>query len=219
MQSNFYYEVLTPTKMEEGKKYPILFALHGIGHSEKDMLPVFEGAKEKYILIGVRGHIPHKDGYAYYKLKGYGIPVREQFDESIVLLKNFIEYACEKYPVDRERVYIGGFSQGAILSNSLAIVLGDKVRGIVSLNGYVPTFLDEKFELKSIAHLSIFLSVGEFDTIFPPEVGKKNYDYFTNAGATVFHKTYRTGHEISAENVNDITSWMLNEISHNNIRG
>jgi len=198
--------------MERDKKYPVLFALHGIGHSEKDILPAFEGAKEEYILIGVRGHIPHKEGYAYYKLKGYGIPEREQFDESIILLKNFIKYACEKYPVDCKRVYIGGFSQGAILSNSLALVLGDQVRGIVSLNGYVPTFLDEKFELKSIDHLSVFLSVGEFDTIFPPEVGKKNYDYFTNSRATVVYKTYQTGHEISKENINDITNWMLNEV-------
>ncbi|WP_102349072.1 alpha/beta hydrolase [Bacillus sp. Marseille-P3661] len=209
MQATFHYQVSTPTNMETGKTYPVLFALHGIGHNEKRMLEVFEGVKEKYILIGIRGQLTYENGYAFYYLKSYGNPERRLFDESMERLQSFIEYACNKYPVDRERVHIGGFSQGAILANSLALVLGETLKGIVSMNGYIPSFVPEDYPTKPIHHLSIFLSDGEFDQIFPPEVGKKNYEHFRNSGAAVIYKTYSTDHRIIEENKSDLTKWLL----------
>jgi phospholipase/carboxylesterase len=212
MQTKFDYEVSMPSKVEPGKNLPVLFALHGIGYNEQHMLSVFEDAKEAFILIGIRGHLDHKNGYAYYHLKGYGNPDRELFDKSMKGLESFIEYACETYPIDREKIYVGGFSQGAILSNSLALVLGDKIKGIVSLNGYIPEFVKEDYPIKPIDHLSIYLSDGEFDSIFSPEVGKKNYAYFTEAGASVHYQTYQTGHEIGEDNKNDLSRWLTEAV-------
>lgn len=213
MQTKFDYEVIMPSKVEPGKNLPTLFALHGIGFNEQDMLSVFEDVKEEFILIGIRGHLDHKNGYAYYRLKGYGNPDRELFDESMKDLESFIEYACETYPIDREKIYLGGFSQGAILSNSLALVLGDKIKGIVSMNGYIPDFVVEEYPIKPIDHLSIYLSDGEVDTIFMPEVGSKNYAYFKEAGASVQYKTYQTGHEIGEENKNDLSRWLTTTLN------
>lgn len=208
MQTKYHYEVMIPSTLEPEKNYPVLFALHGIGYNERDMLSVFEEVKEKFILIGIRGDLDHEDGYAYYRLKGYGNPDRELFDESMIALENFIESACEKFPVDREHIYLGGFSQGAILSNSLALVLGDKIKGIVSMNGYVPSFVVEEYPVKPIDHLSIYLSDGEFDLIFPPEVGRENYEFFIDAGASVCYRTYPTDHKIGEENKNDLSNWL-----------
>src|SRR5699024_7903878 len=142
----------------------------------------------------------------------YGKPNMEQFEQSIVQLKQFIVEVIEKYPVNKSHVYLGGFSQGAILSNALALVLGEKIRGIVSLNGYVPEFLQESFSIQSVEHLEVFLSDGEADQIFPPKIGQKNARYFKEAGANVQYKTYPTAHEVGDENKRDFSGWLKVQI-------
>src|SRR3954470_21244405 len=177
MNSLTHYEVQLPAAMEAGKKYPVIFALHGIGYDEQYMLNLVEDVKEDYILIGIRGDLTYEEGYAYYYLKGYGNPERKLFDSSIEKLKNFIEEASNHYPIDPDRKYVVGFSQGAILSMSLALLLGDSIKGIVPMNGYIPQFVKEEYSLQPFNHLSVFLCQGAEDPIFPIKIGKENYDY------------------------------------------
>lgn len=206
--SPFFYEIHSPFPMEDGKKYPVIFALHGIGHSEKKILAFLEDVKNEFILIGIRGHLPYKKGFAYYQLKGYGNPYRDQFDHSMKMLQRFIEYASAKYPIDPQNCYVFGFSQGAILSMSLALVLGDQIRGVVAANGFLPPFVKEEYPTKSLRHTSFFLSDGEHDSIFPPHIGREAYDYLSDRAESVKYITYPGGHAISEENQRDFIQWL-----------
>jgi phospholipase/carboxylesterase len=212
METTFSYKIHTPENIDPEKKYPVIFALHGIGYNENDILELVEELKSEFILIGIRGHLPYENGYAYYYLKGYGNPDRELFDNSMKMLQEFIEYASKKYPIDPEQRYLLGFSQGAILSLSLALVLGRAVKGIVAMNGYIPLFVKEEYPVKPINHLSVFLSDGEFDEIFPPKIGRENYDYLIDRAASVKYTTYAAGHEISQENQKDLVKWLKENV-------
>ncbi|WP_138420524.1 alpha/beta hydrolase [Aquibacillus sediminis] len=209
MQTVFYYQVKLPSRIKEDKKYPLLIAMHGIGYSEKHMMDVFDGVTDEYILVAPRGNLSYNKGFAYYYLEDYGKPDMDQFKESMKDLQRFIEDVLEEYPVDQDHVYLAGFSQGAILSNSLAFVLGERIRGIVSMNGYVPTFLKDTYQVQSVEHLNVFLIDGREDTIFPPKVGRENESIFRQAGATVSYQTYPTGHEIGEVNKQDAIQWLL----------
>lgn len=79
---------------------------------------------DKFIIIGIQGNLPLGSGYQYYSLKSLGNPIREMFDEALRNLEAFIQYATEKYPIDASKRYLLGFSQGAILSMSLALTMG-----------------------------------------------------------------------------------------------
>ncbi|MBP1174146.1 putative esterase [Paenibacillus sp. PvR133] len=48
-----------------------------------------------------------------------------------------------------------GFSQGAILSMLLALTLGNQLKGIVALNGYVPDFVKTEYTLQSTENVSV----------------------------------------------------------------
>ncbi|KIL45128.1 alpha/beta hydrolase [Jeotgalibacillus soli] len=208
METTFSYTIHTPETLESEKKYPVIFALHGIGYNEHDILDLVKELKNEFILIGVRGHLAHEKGYAYYYLKGYGNPDRELFDKSMSMLQSFIEDMSKKYPIDLEQRYLLGFSQGAILSLSLALVLGQGIKGIVAMNGYIPSFVKEEFSVKPINHMSIFLSDGQYDEIFPPQIGQENYDYLIEMAASVIYTTYPSGHEISEDNQRDLVMWL-----------
>ncbi|MFC3885546.1 alpha/beta hydrolase [Bacillus songklensis] len=208
MTSPFVYDIHLPSNIGSGKKYPVVFALHGIGYNEQHMLALVEDLKEDFILIGIRGHLTHENGYAYYYLKGYGNPERELFDDSVEKLKNFIDYVSNQYPIDPERKYLIGFSQGAILSMTLALILGDTIKGIVPMNGYIPSFVKEEYPLKSIARMSVFLCQGESDPIFPLNIGQENYDYLHEHAGSVKYTIYPSAHEISLNNQRDLITWL-----------
>ena len=77
-----------------------------------------------------------------------------------------------------------GFSQGAILSMTLALTMGDQLKGIVALNGYVPEFVKTDYRLRSIEGRIVFISHGEFDSVFPVRIGHETAAYFKDKRVT-----------------------------------
>ena len=73
----------------------------------------------------------------------------------------------------RNRIYVLGFSQGAVLAQSLALTMGNAIRGVVALSGYVPDFVKMEYSEQPVDHLNVFISHGEYDYIIPPQWGRK----------------------------------------------
>jgi len=203
------YEIRQPKQVDPDKTYPALFVMHGIGSNEKNMLSLVEGLEEQFFIFSVRGHLTQPPGYAYFTIQGYGKPHREVFDEGIGKLTNFIDYASEQYLIDPNHLYLLGFSQGAIVSMTLGLKLGNRIRGIVALSGYIPGFVKEEYEIKPVNQLSLFISHGDMDQVLPYDWGKANNDYFRELGAKVTFNTYHEGHTVSLQNQQDFTEWLL----------
>jgi len=208
-----FYRVRKPSKIESDKKYPALFVFHGMGSNEQDMLSLVDELEDRFFIFSVRGHVSQPPGYAYFTIQGFGKPHREGFDHGINQLSSFIGYIEEQYQVDSERLYLLGFSQGAIVSMTLGLTLGNKVKGIIALNGYIPSFVKEDYNIKPVEEVSLFISHGEFDNILPYQWGIENNEYFTSLNAQVTFKTYQVGHTVSLENKRDFTSWLIEELN------
>ncbi|AIQ12766.1 alpha/beta hydrolase [Paenibacillus durus] len=211
MDIPYEYSVVLPDGYKEGERYPVLFALHGKGSNEQDLLGLAAPLKSKFILIGIRGDLPLGQGYQYYELRSLGKPIREMFDRAVVRLEAFIEYATEKYAVDPARRYVLGFSQGAILAMTLALTMGDRIKGIVALNGYIPDFVKKEYPHRSVMNMSIFISHGEFDPVFPVLIGYETANYFKNLNDRVVFKTYPSGHEVTGSNRQELLSFLLED--------
>lgn len=208
MSAHYTYEVVWPHNYNPDTKYPVIFAMHGKGSNEQNMMPLLDGLKDDFIVISIRGDLPLGNGYAYFHIKSIGNPIRELFDQSVQQLQNFIDYATDKYAVDPSRRYLLGFSQGAILSMSLALVMGEQIKGIVALNGYIPSFVKQEYPLQSVKNTSIFISHGDYDQVFPRQLGDDNHDYFRQVSDHVTYRTYAAGHEVPLENKRDFTIWL-----------
>jgi phospholipase/carboxylesterase len=214
MEAPMLYELSKPKQFDPNKTYPALFVMHGIGSNEQNMLSLVEGLEDSFYIFSIRGHLSHPPGYAYFTIQGFGQPHREIFDEGVTKLSNFIDYACENYPLDNSQLYLLGFSQGAILSMTLGLTLGNRIKGIVALSGYIPSFVKEEYDIKNVEELSLFISHGEMDQILPFEWGVANNEYFNKLGAAVTFKTYSEAHTISPQNHFDYTNWLRNELEN-----
>ncbi|MGG7618091.1 alpha/beta hydrolase [Bacillus coreaensis] len=214
MNSPMLYELRKPSYIDPNKKYPAIFVMHGMGSNEQNMLPVVEGLDEKFYIFSIRGPLSQPPGFAYFTIQGYGKPHREVFDQAISQLTNFIDYATATYPVDLEYIYLLGFSQGAILSKTLGLTLGKRIKGIVALSGYIPEFVKEEFSSKPLNQLSLFISHGEYDNVLPYEWGLKSNRFFQALDAKVTFKSYTEGHTVSIKNQEDFINWILADLQN-----
>ncbi len=213
MNSPMMYELRKPSKIELNKTYPAIFVLHGMGSNEQNMLPLVDGLEDRFYIFSVRGPLAQPPGFAYFTIQGYGKPHREVFDHAIDQLAGFIDYAAEHYPLDQGHVYLMGFSQGAIASMTLGLTLGNRIKGIAALSGYIPGFVKEEYPIKPVHQLSLFISHGEFDNVLPYEWGVESNEFFKGLGAQVTFQAYPEGHAVSLKNQQDFTKWILDDVN------
>lgn len=206
------YELRRPKQIDPNKTYPAIFVMHGIGSNEQDILSLVNGLEEQFYIFGIQGHLEQPPGFAYFTIEGYGKPHREVFDQAISKLTTFIDYASEHYPLDVSQMYLLGFSQGAILSMSLALTLGDRIKGVIALSGYIPRFIKDEFDVKPVNNMSLFISHGEMDHVLPYEWGVENNKYFQELGANVTFKKYQEGHTVSLQNHDDFRKWLQDSL-------
>lgn len=215
MIPKYQYAVHLPANLEPGKTYPTVFTLHGKGSNERNMFRLVAPLAEDFIIIGIRGNLPLGAGYQYYDLISLGNPIRELFDEAVTALEAFIHYATDKYPVDPDRRYLLGFSQGAILSMTLAFVMGERLKGIVALNGYIPDFVKTEYPVQSMRNVAGFISHGEYDSVFPVRIGHETAAYMKDKMNRLSFKIYPTDHGVSEENQLDFMNWLKKDAEIN----
>lgn len=208
MNSPFYYEIRYPENMDPNKKYPVIFAMHGVGSHERNILGMLDPVKDEFILIGMRGKDVFHNGYTFFNIIKIGFPIREEFDTCVQDLRNFMAYATEKYPIDLDRRYLFGFSMGAILAMTLPIVMGNELKGAVACTGYIPHFVKEEYKIAPMDQVSMYISHGTFDPKFPLEIGNSNAEFFQGRSKSVHYSVFETGHEIIPENEKDYVSWL-----------
>lgn len=172
MNSPYIHEVRLPSHYNPDQRYPVIFALHGMGSDEQDMLRLMEPMQCDFIIVAIRGPIVQGSGYAYFQIKSIGNPIRELYDASVLGLQQLIVDLSAKYAIDPTRRYIAGFSQGAIMAMTLSLIMGDAIKGIVAMSGYIPQFVKDEYKLQPNSELSVFISHGDQDHLFPLQLGK-----------------------------------------------
>ncbi|HIW34864.1 MAG TPA: dienelactone hydrolase family protein [Candidatus Paenibacillus intestinavium] len=211
MKTAYEYAIHLPANYDRDKKYPTIFTLHGKGSDENNMYHLVEPLNEQFIIVGIRGNVRLGMGYQYYVLKSLGNPIREMFDLAIQDLELFISYATDRYSIDANKRYLLGFSQGAILSMSLALTMGHQLKGIVALNGYVPHFVKAEYSLQSVEDVSMFISHGEHDSVFPVKIGYETAEYFQKKTSHITFNIYPSDHGVIEENRNDFVEWLMQD--------
>jgi phospholipase/carboxylesterase len=210
MKSNFVFKYSAPEELD--KKKPAVFLFHGYGSDEKDLLSLVENFKETYHIFSLQGPITIFPGYAFWNFEESGQPVRTEFDEVLKSTQVFIHEAIVEYNLDAKNIVLLGFSQGAMLAQSLALIMGESISKVVALSGYIPDFVkEERYTKKSVKHLKIFISHGIDDPVVPYQLGKESSEYFKSIGADVTFKSYTSGHFVKLENRDDLVKFVKEE--------
>lgn len=211
MKSPYIYTHSAP---EGTGKKPAIFLLHGLGSNEQDLLQLVDDLKTQCHIFSLRGPIEHSPGYAFYTFEEEGLPNRNIFDRVVQFTRLFIEEAIEEFNLDSEKVFVVGFNQGAALAQTLAVVMGNAIRGTAALSGFIPEFVALEYSKKLMDESKIFISHGEYDYVYPIQWGKGSAAFFTDFGANVTFKTYPDGHGVSPENLQDLVAFIAQDLTN-----
>jgi phospholipase/carboxylesterase len=211
MELLLHHLVREPKVQQE--KSPLLLLLHGYGSNEEDLFSFAEHLPAEYLIISARAPYPLPPyGNAWYAIT-FDSDMNKFSDdaqavESRDLIAKFIDELIEKYPVDKDRVSLIGFSQGAILSYAVALTYPEKIDRIMALSGYLNTDIIGDINKEKISKLRFFISHGSVDQIIPVEWARKAPEYLKGLGLVAEYHEYPVGHGVAPQNFYDLMEWL-----------
>lgn len=195
-------------------KVPGLLLLHGRGADEADLMGLESALDPRLTIVSPRAPFRLGPGYAWYDMFQVGSPDPETMAVSMGEIEEFIGGMLETYNIDPKRLYLLGFSQGAILSAAIALTTPERVTAVVMHSGYVPLSAGLDLHPEAIAGKPFFLAHGKYDDVIPVTYGRDADEYLTEAGARITYQEYPIGHSISEESLYDLSEWLTAEIDN-----
>lgn len=197
---------------------PLLIMCHGYGSDENDLFSFASELPEELFIVSVRAPYPMQPyGNAWYAInfdaeKGKWSD-NEQAKTSRDLIAGFIDDLVEKYPVNKDNVSLLGFSQGTILSYSVALTYPEKVKNIVALSGYInDVILPENLNPDSLKHLDFYCSHGSVDQVIPVDWARKTAPFLSNLGVKHSYSEFPVGHGVAPQNFYELKDWLKERI-------
>jgi phospholipase/carboxylesterase len=192
---------------------PLLILLHGIGSNEHDLFGLTPFLDERFLIISVRApNTLGPESYAWFDLDftAQGPVINpEQAESSRKTLITFVNEAVTAYGADPERVYLMGFSQGAIMSASVALTQPKLVAGVVMMSGRIlpeiRPFIASKEELAGLPFIVVH---GTADTVLPITYGRASSKLLSSLPVELTYHEYSMGHEVSQESLSAVTTWL-----------
>lgn len=212
MKSPYTYKYIAPNNPLINEDKPAIFLFHGLGSDENDLLQLVNSLQDTFHIFSLRGPITNPPGYAFYTFEEEGKPIQEVFDKMIIFTQQFILEAIEKYPIDPNNVYVVGFNQGAVVSQTLLVTMGEKIKGAAALSGFLPEFVKNEYRKMDLQNSKIFISHGEYDFDYPIGWSEISKSFFQELEAKVTYKTYPVGHGVSEDNVKDLIAFLLEDV-------
>ncbi|MBI6911271.1 alpha/beta hydrolase [Pseudomonas palleroniana] len=198
----------------EARNQPLVIFLHGFGSNEEDLFGIKDALPSTWTYLSVRAPMPvDPSGYRWFARKpGDGDYDGETADlqRSARLIEDFVTQATAKYHTQSDRVFLVGFSQGAIMSYEVGLRKPALVRGIAALSGSVLPVL--KAELKpdaALDKLAIFIGHGTLDQALPYTSATRANDVLLGLGLKPeFHGYMGMPHTVSEAEVQDLKAWL-----------
>ncbi|MEJ8756860.1 esterase [Pontibacter sp. H259] len=202
--------LVQPAKTTDNN-HRILILLHGVGSNEQDLFALARLVPDNYTVIAPRGpFILGANRYAWYQVDfTTGKPAlnEAQEAESRQLISRFIDEVKTKY--NTHEVYLGGFSQGAIMSYTIGLTQPGKVAGILSFSGRILTEIRPLVQAgPELNNLAVFIAHGTQDGTLPVHYAREARTYLQALGIEPAYHELEMGHQLNDQVLTEIQNWL-----------
>jgi len=206
-----YYDLHLPETLAA----PLLIALHGYGASKRQMMrEARQIAPPHFAIAALQGFHQHlKDpkvpgGPLRF---GFGWLTNFQPEDSVGLhhkaLLGLIDVLVSDGTVDRQRVFLLGFSQSCALNYRFAFTHPGHLRGVIGICGGMPGDW-ETSEFYKPSEASVFHLAGTRDEFYPPERVADYAPRLRIRSSYVTFESYDAAHEIVPAMRQDVRQWL-----------
>ncbi len=196
---------------------PLLLLLHGVGSNEHDLYGLAPFLDKRFLIISVRAPITLGAGsYAWFEVDftPQGPVINpEQEEASRETLISFLKEAIMAYGGDPKQVYLMGFSQGAIMSASVALTRPELVAGAVLMSGRIlPEIQPLIASHEELAGFPFLVVHGTADMVLPISYGRTSRELLSSLPVDLTYNEYPMGHEVSQASLRDVTAWITERL-------
>ncbi len=192
---------------------PLLIMLHGVGSHEGDLFELASYLDDRFMVVSLRAPIAlPQGGYGWYQVRFTpqgALADTEVAAQNQKVLNDFIRAAPTALGADPARVYLLGFSQGAIMSLNTMLTTPELLAGVVAMSGRLllplqPTWAEPE-RLQSFPALVVH---GTYDNVLPVTDGRTVRDTLTTLPVDLTYREYPMAHQVSDASLRDIDSWL-----------
>ncbi len=188
---------------------PLLLLLHGYGSNEADLFSFTAYIPDSFHVVSLQAPLKMtEESYAWFPIHFADSMERwtspEEVGKATKYVKDFLVFYASKHAFDTKRIYLMGFSQGAMLSYNVGLSTNN-TKGIAALSGYIDPKVVEVTN-KSIA--SIYVSHGTADMVVPFTWAEQSVEVLKKYGFSPEFHSYSQGHGINQDNLTTIIQWL-----------
>ncbi|MEP7213056.1 MAG: hypothetical protein ABI791_08280 [Acidobacteriota bacterium] len=207
---NLYYDLFVPDGAADAA--PLLIAVHGYGaHKRYMMREARLITPDNFVIASVQA--PHQhfrrkdDGYRV----GFGWLTDHRSDENVRLhhefLLNVIDKLVNDRLIDRERIYLYGFSQACALNFRFAFSHPEILKGVIGVCGGIPGDLDTNPVYRAFPADTFYL-YGDDDEFYTQEKFEEFDAKLREKLPNYTSQRYKAKHEITDDMRNDMKAWL-----------
>ena len=215
-QLSLQHLILFPTSTQGQQAeilFPTILALHGLGSNEQDLIGLAPHLPAGLLWISPRAPlVVGRDSYEWYRVKVIGRPDPEQVLSALETIDRFITEILSVYPIDPQKLFLLGFSQGSILSMCYALTHPERVAGVIAQSGYIPKHINSEIDATKVMKKRFILTHGQQDTMIPVEWDRLSRDYLQELGVDLTYQEFQMGHSISMDSLEVISGWLEKQL-------
>jgi phospholipase/carboxylesterase len=191
----------------------LLVLHHGRGTSELDLLPLADilDPEGRLHVAAPRGPLalPGSPGHHWYRVPRVGYPDPDTFREAQSRLAAFHDELLQRTGVAPERMVLGGFSMGTVMSYALGLA-GDRPApaGILAFSGFIPTVEGWQPCLNDRVDTQVFIAHGRRDPVIGVDFARRARQLLERAGLAVDYHESEAGHNIDPADLRSATTWL-----------
>ena len=198
-----------PRKPAPGKP-PMLVLLHGFGANEQDLLPMAARLDPRLAVASIRGPYETRPG-SYSWMNGN---TADELDHARRMVIECIDQVAETTGADRGRVYLAGFSQGAMLTLAIALTEPEKIAGAAVLSGRLAAAVrDNHAAPERLRGFPILVTHGTDDQQIPVRSAHDIRQALKPMGVALDYREFESGHYISDFNVGVLDQWLKRQLT------
>jgi phospholipase/carboxylesterase len=188
-----------------------LVLFHGRGADENDLFPLLDLLDPERRLVGATPQGPLSlppGGRHWYALGGIPTPDPTTFHPSYAAATDWVDAFLAQHALGADRLVVGGFSQGAVMSYCLGLGRGrPRPAAITAFSGFIPRV--EGFQLDLSPPLPpVAIGHGTHDPVIEVQWGREARKLLEDAGAQVLYRETPMSHQIDPAFMREVADWL-----------
>ena len=192
------------TRAPIGPGRRILLMLHGWQGDENSMWVFAHKFPADYWIVAPRApHLAPQGGYSW-SMPGAGWPSIDLLRPAAAALLDLLDTWPRANGLDGSRVDVIGFSQGAAMAFTLALLYPAKVRRLGILSGFAPDATEQVLVPNRLNGIQAFVAHGTKDERIPIAQAQRSIQLLKQAGAQVSYSESNMAHKLGVNSLRDL---------------